>query len=101
MSRGIVVAADAYSAIGTVDPSRNAALLLLMLAIKSGLPVGRSKDIWDAVMWTVNPIFRVRYSTESRLFLRSGTCKTLVNSTTLTVFPLITGLKTTVPTPAE
>jgi hypothetical protein len=45
MSRGKVVAADAYSASGMVEPSKNAALLSLMLAMKSGVPVGRSKDI--------------------------------------------------------
>src|ERR1700709_2165534 len=101
MSRGIVVAADTYSARGTVEPSKNAALLALMLATKRGVPVGCSKDMWDEFMCTVNPILRVRYSIDSRLFLRSGTCKTLVNSTTLTVFPFTTGLNTTVPTPAE
>jgi len=36
MSRGNVVAADTYSANGTVEPSRNAAVLLLKLAMKSG-----------------------------------------------------------------
>jgi hypothetical protein len=93
-----VVATDAYSARGTVEPSRNAALLPLMVATKSGVPVGRSKDMWDESMCTVKPILRVRYRTESRLFLRSGTCKTLVNSTALTVLPSTTGLNTTVPT---
>jgi len=39
------VDADAYSANGTIEPSKNAALLLLMLAMKSGVPVGCSKDI--------------------------------------------------------
>jgi hypothetical protein len=94
-------AADAYSASGTVEPSRNAALLPLMVATQSGVPVGRSKDMWDELMCTVKPILQVRYRTDGRLFLRSGTCKTLVNSTALTLFPLMTGLNTTVPTPAE
>jgi hypothetical protein len=44
-TRGNVVAADTYSAIGIVEPSKNAALLLLMLATKSGVPGGHSKDI--------------------------------------------------------
>jgi hypothetical protein len=48
-----------------------------------------------------SPPHDLRYRTDSRLFLRSGTCKTLVNSTTLTLFPLMTGLNTTVPTPTE
>jgi hypothetical protein len=92
---------DAYSANGTVEPSKNAALLPLMVATNSGVPVGCSKDMWDEFMCTVKPILRVRYGADSRLFVRSGTCKTLVNSTALTLFSLITGLNTTVPTPAE
>ncbi len=96
-----MVAADAYSANGTVSPSRNAAFECPMLATKSGLPVGRSKDILDALMVTVKPLCRVRNKTDNRLLRKSGTCSTLENSTGLTCTPLTIGLNTTVPSPAE
>ena len=50
MSRGNVVAADAYSANGTVEPSKNAALLLLMLAMKSG---DACYEEWRCLLWRV------------------------------------------------
>jgi hypothetical protein len=75
MSRGTVVTADAYSARVTVEPSKKAALLPLMVATKTVVPVGRSKDIWDELMCTVNTILQVRYRTDSRLFIRKiGSC---------------------------
>ena len=50
------MAADAYSANGTVEPSKNAALLLLMLATKSWVPVGNivAADAYSA-KGTVEP----------------------------------------------
>jgi hypothetical protein len=41
------------------------------------------------------------YKQDSRLFQSCGTFRALVNSTALDHFPLMTGLESTVPTPAE
>ena len=73
-----MVAAEAYSARGTVVPSRNAAFESLMVAVNQMVPSGCLNDILLESMVTVNPFCRVRNRTDRRLFLKSGTCRMLV-----------------------
>ena len=62
-SRGIVVAAEAYSARGAVVPSKNAAFESLMVAVNQMVPSGCLKDILLESMVTVNPFCWVRNRT--------------------------------------
>jgi hypothetical protein len=64
---------------GTVDPSKNAALLPLMVATNSGVPVGRSKDMWDELMCTVK---RILYSKNSITLEFTVSCTYILYSKT-------------------
>jgi hypothetical protein len=84
----------------SVTPSRSAAFESLMEALnRMVLPF--LKSIKRSEMKIDSPLFLVRYRHDKRLLRRSGTCKTLENSTALADFPLTTGENTTEPTPAE
>jgi len=60
--------------IGRVVPSRNAALLSLMVAMKRVGPGGRENTIVDELMLTTKPEWRVKYRTERSLFLVGIEC---------------------------
>ena len=81
-------------------PSKSAELVEVIEALKSVWPA-LEKSIEEELMMILNPDCFVRYRHERRLLLRSGTCKTRENSTSLASFPPKTGLNTTEPTPAE
>ena len=78
-------------------PSKNTALWLLMVAMKSGGPNEQENDIWVALIWTTNPEWQVRYRIETRLFQSSG----IENSTTQYLFVFMTSSNTTDLTPTE
>src|SRR5438445_5871152 len=92
-SRGIGVAGEACSTSGTVWPSRKAELLLKIDAMKRGTPVGRWKDMQEESIVLVKFFCLARKRTDRRLFLKSGTCRTLVNSKGCAFWPFIIGTK--------
>ena len=77
-----MVKPDSGTGAEAVDPLRNAALLELMVAVKMTLDSSLNVMASD-VICTLKPLCLVKYKTKRRLFLRSGICNTLVNSTAM------------------
>jgi len=83
-----------------VVPSRYAQFDAWTRAVKR-TALERMKLITVSKITTENNLFLVKYSTDRRLERRSGTCRTLENSTERPLFPSSSGTNSIDPIPAE